>query len=166
MIKSVKLDFDLIFFLDNDFEVDTTRAGSFEHGKGLPETYVKENTIIHQIWWTSGQADFTSIGNQLDIDVITISAIKQNPGHTNPWHIDSFYKIKKTYPDDTRQPVRANIFLEDWKIGHFLQVEDKVVTHWKAGEGFIWDESVYHLSSNAGLEPKFTLQVSGFLNED
>lgn len=166
MIKSVKLDFDLTFFLDNDFTVDVTQAGSFEHGEGLPLTYNQENTIIHQIWWTSDQVDFTNIGKQLGIDVITMSAIKQNPGHTNPWHIDRFYKIKQTYPNDTRQTVRANIFLEDWKIGHFLQVEDKVVTHWKAGEGFIWDESVYHLSSNAGLEPKFTLQVSGFLNED
>ena len=36
-------------------------------------------------------------------------------------------------------------------------------THWKAGEGFIWDSEHLHLSANAGLHPKFTLQVSGFL---
>ena len=32
-----------------------------------------------------------------------------------------------------------------------------------AGDGFIWDSDILHLSSNAGMQNKYTLQVSGFL---
>ena len=35
-------------------------------------------------------------------------------------------------------------------------------THWKAGEGWIWDSKHLHLSANAGMRNKYTLQVSGF----
>ena len=38
-------------------------------------------------------------------------------------------------------------------------------THWSAGDGFIWDSDHLHLSANAGLTPKYTLQVSGFWNK-
>lgn len=37
-------------------------------------------------------------------------------------------------------------------------------THWRAGDGFIWDSNHLHLSANAGLTPKYTLQLSGFYN--
>ena len=37
-------------------------------------------------------------------------------------------------------------------------------THWKAGEGWIWDSNHLHLSANAGMKDKYTLQVSGFAN--
>jgi hypothetical protein len=49
-------------------------------------------------------------------------------------------------------------------MGHFLQYDDTVVTHWLSGEGFMWDSEVLHVGANAGMENKFTLQVSGFLN--
>ena len=32
-----------------------------------------------------------------------------------------FSQIKKAYPDDTRLKVRANMYLEDWHVGEFLQ---------------------------------------------
>ena len=39
----------------------------------------------------------------------------------------------------------------------------KTSDNWKAGEGFLWASNVLHLSANAGMKDKFTLQVSGFL---
>ena len=74
------------------------------------------------------------------------------------------------YPDDTRPKVRANIYLEDWQPGHIIHYQDankdwQSSTHWSSGEGFIWDSDHLHLSANAGLKPKYTLQVSGFLNK-
>jgi hypothetical protein len=32
-----------------------------------------------------------------------------------------------------------------------------------AGDGYIWDEDILHLGANAGMENKYTLQVSGFI---
>ena len=32
-----------------------------------------------------------------------------------------------------------------------------------AGDGFLWNNEVLHLSANAGMNNKYTMQVSGFL---
>ena len=132
---------------------------------GFPKTYNYQNTIIHQLWWNDTQLDFEDIGQQLGIEVITVSSILQTPGCIIPLHRDTFFKINQLYPDRTEPKIRANIHLEDWKMGHFIQYDDIVYTHWSAGDTLIWDSEILHLGANAGMENKFTLQVSGFLNE-
>ena len=129
---------------------------------GFPTSYKKGNTAIHQRWWNDNELDFIQIGNLLGMEVVTISSIKQPPGQGVPWHRDTFFLLKKKFPTRS-QPVRALIMLEDWKVGHFVQHDNAVFTHWSAGDGYIWDEDILHLGANAGMENKYTLQVSGFL---
>ena len=129
---------------------------------GFPTSYKKGNTAIHQRWWNDNELDFIQIGNLLGMEVVTISSIKQPPGQVVPWHRDTFFLLKKKFPTRS-QPVRALIMLEDWKVGHFVQHDNAVFTHWSAGDGYIWDEDILHLGANAGMENKYTLQVSGFL---
>jgi len=130
---------------------------------GFPKSYCLENTTIHQKFWQNNEIDFSELGKKLDMEVVTVSTILQPPGNTIPLHRDTFYQIKKKYPDRTNENiVRANIFLEDWKIGHFLQYGDSVHTHWQQGEGHLWDQSILHIGANNGMENKYTLQISGF----
>ena len=129
---------------------------------GMPKTYVFENTMIHQRFYTEEELDFDELGEKLDMQVVTVSSILQPPGQTIPWHRDTFYQIKKRYPEDTRMLVRANIYLEDWKIGHFLQYDNVVDSNWKQGDGHMWNSEVLHIGANSGMENKYTLQVSGF----
>ena len=175
MIKPVKIDFDWGIFLDADYNVPDYSCIAYQksdnpdfyksHG-GMPDRYTKYNTTIHQVWWNDETLK-QQLGNLLGIDVVSISAIEQHPGQTIPIHKDHFYKIRTQFPDDPRTRVRANIFLEDWKFGHILQYETdgkwSCPTHWKQGEGYMWDSSVDHLSGNSGFQSKYTLQVSGFL---
>ena len=137
-----------------------------EYG-GFPSTYTINNTLIHQLWWNETQIDFEDIGQQLGMDVVTVSTICQPPGNVVPLHRDTFFQINQRYPDRKELKVRANIYLEDWKMGHMIQYKenDKWATSadWQQGQGFIWDSSVVHLSANAGFENKYTLQISGFL---
>jgi len=172
ILHNIKLDYDFDIFLNADY---TTHEGScikhqvheltdiHDQYGGFPESYCFENTIIHQLWWTAEQVDYTSIGKQLGIEIVTISSINQPPGCVIPLHRDTFFQISKNYPDRTDPKVRANIYLEDWKLGHFIQYDDQVSTHWHKGEGFLWDSEVLHLGANAGMENKYTLQISGFL---
>lgn len=175
MFQKVHLDYDLAPILNADYSQHTGSCIGYQvheltdiHSRygGFPKTYITENTIIHQLWWTEDQLDFKDIGRQLNMEVITISSICQPPGNIITWHRDTFYQIKKRFPEDTRTHVRANIHLEDVKMGHFLQYENDntLFTHvdWKAGDGLMWDSSVEHLGCNAGFENKYTLQISGF----
>jgi len=174
MIKEVKLNYDLSVFLNADY---TQHEGScikhqvyeltdvHEKFGGFPKNYKYDNTLINQLWWDSTQVDFKDIGNQLGMEVITVSSILQPPGCVIPLHRDTFFQINQRYPDRKELKVRANIYLEDWKTGHFLQYDDIVISNWQAGTGYLWDSSVLHLGANAGMEDKYTLQVSGFYHE-
>lgn len=177
MLKKVKIDYDFKTLLEGDYCKDQTCIPHQKveltdihkkHG-GFPDSYTEANTNISQVWWDNDQIDFDSLEQQLGIEIITISTIRQRPGNVIPVHRDTFYQIKKRFPDEKRTKVRANIHLEDWKMGHLIQYNHNndwhTYTHWKAGEGLMWDETVEHIGANIGLNDKYTLQISGFLNE-
>ena len=92
--------------------------------------------------------------------------VLDNTANIIPIHRDMFHMIKSNYDTEGKQIVRANIFLEDWKSGHYLEFDKDPCTNWKANEGFVISEEVTHLSANAGLENKYTVQISGFYNDN
>lgn len=179
MILKAKLSYDLNVFLNADYEQHKGSCISYQVREqedihrnfgGFPTSYHEDNTRIQQLWWDPDQVDYNELGNQLGIEIKTISTILQPPGNVITMHRDTFFQINKKYPDDERKKVRANMYLEDWAPGHFINYQDankewQTSTHWKAGEGFIWDSDHLHLSANAGLTPKYTLQISGFWNK-
>ena len=134
---------------------------------GFPKSYCFENTKIHQLWWDTTQIDYKELGDQLGMEVVTVSTIMQEPGCVVPLHRDMFYQIGLKHPTRNELNVRANIYMEDYKLGHFIQYQKNDTyessTDWVAGDGFLWDKEVLHLSANAGMSNKYTMQVSGFL---
>lgn len=173
MLEKIQITLETTPFLSADYSVHTGScikhqvkelSDIHERYGGMPESYNNHNTTIHQLWWENDKVDFVKLGAQLGIEVVTVSSILQPPGNIIPWHRDTFYAITQKFPNDIRTKVRANIYLEDWKMGHFTQFGDEVMTHWKAGDGLLWDSAVEHLGANAGFKDKYTLQVSGFLN--
>lgn len=178
MLNKIYLDYDFSFILDNDHNSHSGTCIAhqakeipeiYKNIGGHPDSFCLENTTIHQLWWNKTDLDYSAIGNQLGMEVISVSSIRQDPGNSIPYHKDMFYKIRTAYPERTDTIVRANIFLEDYKLGHFFQVtldnEHVTVPNWRKNEGYMFDQTIYHLSSNAGLEPKYTLQISGFLRD-
>ena len=171
--KEVKIDFDSSFIYDVEwekFEHDCLGHQQVElkdiHDKvgGFPSSLTHHNTMFYQKFFERDEIDFDNLGDQVGVEAVSISMIKQPPGMVNPMHRDTFYQINKRFPNDPRTKVRANIQLLDWKAGHFLQFNDNVVTYWKANTGYMWDCDVLHLAANAGLEDRYSLQISGFLN--
>jgi hypothetical protein len=176
MLQITHLDYDFFPFLTADYEV---HSGScichlaeelpeiYEPYGGMPDTYETSNTLIHQLWWSQDQIDYNELERQLGIEVVTVSSILQKPGCIIPYHRDTFFQINKRFPNHSGLKVRANIYLEDYKLGHLIQYtnQGKLYTSvdWKAGDGFIWDSEIAHLGANAGLENKYTLQISGFI---
>jgi hypothetical protein len=177
ILKKITLDCDFSVFLTADYSQHYGSCISYQKREqedihalsgGFPKSYHEDNTRIQQLWFDDGDVDYSDLGNQLGIEVITVSSILQPPGNVITLHRDTFFQIKKKFPDDVRTLVRANIYLEDWEVGHIIQYRDETnewnnSTHWKQGEGFLWDSSILHLGANVGLKPKYTLQISGFL---
>lgn len=175
MFKPVHLNFDFTTLINADYTDHATSCikhqvheltDIHEQYGGFPKSYNIHNTKIHQIWWDNTQIDYNELGQQLGMEVITVSTIKQPPGCVVPFHRDTFFQISQRYPDRKEIKVRANIYLEDYKMGQFIQYEldekFETSTNWRAGDGFLWGSDILHVSSNAGFQDKYTMQVSGF----
>lgn len=94
----------------------------------------------------------------------TVSVIRQPPGNTIPWHQDQYFQLKKRLNPDEQSKAsiwRFLVFLEDWKAGHFFQVEQTPVIKWRAGDVVTFEPSAFHLSGNMGIEDKLTMQITG-----
>jgi hypothetical protein len=55
------------------------------------------------------------------------------------------------------------VFLEDWKSGHYFEAMDYAYVDWIAGTVIEWTYDTPHMAANMGLEPRYTLQITGHL---
>ena len=78
-----------------------------------------------------------------------------------PTHVDHFNTYCRVFNKDRKEVRRAIVFLEDWKPGHYFQVDNVGVVNYKAGEYVLWAPDVPHAASNIGVEPRYTLQITG-----
>lgn len=58
---------------------------------------------------------------------------------------------------------RALLLLEDWRPGHYLEVNGKPYVNWLAGKTVEWYYDTPHMAANIGLEDRYSLQITGHL---
>jgi hypothetical protein len=58
---------------------------------------------------------------------------------------------------------RAIVFLEDWKPGHYAEYNSTAKIDWRAGDVVEWCYDTPHMAANMGLEPRYTLQITGWV---
>lgn len=78
------------------------------------------------------------------------------PVHSD--HFNTYCRLNNTTPD---QVERAVMMLEDWKPGHYFELDGIGYVNWKAGDWFKWRGDVPHAASNIGVESRYTLQITG-----
>lgn len=79
-----------------------------------------------------------------------------------PPHSDGYpgYMFRNNI-QDIESVSRAVVFLEDWKSGHYLEVDNDPIVDWKAGDWVSWQGATPHYAANIGLENRYTLQITG-----
>jgi hypothetical protein len=131
--------------------------------------YTKHNT---KIWKSTNKEDVLKfewqhqLVSQLPLDNPIVTLTRQDPGQILPWHYDRHFMLKNKYPNDARTVIRILVFLEDWKMGHILQIHDDILVKWKQGQAVVWDPSTYHVAANIGIETKWTCNITGFVNDN
>lgn len=94
------------------------------------------------------------------------SIYRMMPGTVLPEHSDTYVRFRQIYGLSSEISVRrAIIFLEDWQSGHYLEVARDAIVHWQAGDGIYWDDTTSHLAANMGHTPRYTLQITGTLDD-
>ena len=85
-----------------------------------------------------------------------------------PEHVDHFQTYMKMFDAKYENVTRILVMLEDWKPGHYLEIDGVGVVNWVAGDYFMWESDVPHAAANIGTEDRYTLQITGtvFKTED
>lgn len=119
-----------------------------EHNSSIWQIFDEAPEFIHDLAIKLPQ-DFTHH---------VVSSIMIPPGQTVPYHYDLHYKIRQQYGEgDT---FRYLIFLEDWKRGHYFELDDEPITKWRAGDWVKISNKIWHLAGNMGEEPFYSAQVT------
>ena len=100
---------------------------------------------------------------QLGWKDIGTSYYRMSTGTVMPVHSDLYKKYIERFNLQGREETvcRALVLLEDWKPGHYLEVQGIPYVDWKAGQVVEWTYDTPHMAANIGLEDRYTLQITG-----
>lgn len=108
---------------------------------------------------------FIDFFNQKGWQHVGTSYYRMTSGTVMPVHQDRYKKYIQLFNLEGRERNirRALVLLEDWSSGHYLEVAGKPIVSWQAGTVVEWVYDVPHMAANIGLEPRYTLQITGHL---
>lgn len=108
---------------------------------------------------------FINIYTQLGWKDIGLAFYRMPTGTVMPVHSDLYRRYIELFELQGREHTikRALLLLEDWKPGHYLEVNGKPYVNWQAGDTVEWVYNTPHMAANIGLEDRYTLQITGHL---
>ena len=98
---------------------------------------------------------------------IGTSYYRMNPGTVLPSHSDLYKRYIEIFNLQGQEHTirRAIVLLEDWKSGHYLEAMNQPVVGWSAGTVVEWTYNTPHIAGNIGEEPRYTLQITGHIDD-
>ena len=94
---------------------------------------------------------------------VSIAFYKMNTCDALPMHSDSYTSYTKRFGVESIDVCRAVVFLENWCSGHYFEIDGKPLMPWKAGDYVHWNHDVPHFAGNFGVQPRYTVQITGHL---
>jgi hypothetical protein len=134
-------------------EINEWRSKGYYHNNFTGSMYDSRNTMPE--WVNVVSERFPSLTDK------TYTIYCMNTLEIMPTHVDHFRRYCEIFNIDKSKVRRILIFLEDWKPGHYFEVAGSGIVNWKAGDYCMWEPHVAHAASNIGIEPRYTLQITG-----
>jgi hypothetical protein len=97
---------------------------------------------------------------------LTFTFYKMSTLEIMPEHSDHYNTYMKLYGADYKNVHRILLMLEDWKPGHYLEIDGTGIINWVAGDYFIWENDCKHAAANIGVEDRYTLQITAEILSD
>jgi hypothetical protein len=104
------------------------------------------------------------VSKQFSLRNSGITLYCMTPGTIMPEHSDTFIKYREIMNLKSTDNVgRVVIFLEDWKSGHYFEIDETPIVKWKRGDYVMWKNDTPHMAANLGRENRYTMQITGVL---
>ena len=96
---------------------------------------------------------------------IGVAYYRMKTGTVMPVHSDLYKRYIQIFDLQGQEHTiqRALVLLEDWRPGHYLEVQGQPIVNWSAGHVAQWTYDAPHMAANIGLEDRYTLQITGHL---
>ena len=152
--------------------------------KSLDYTYIPiKNTHDEQRWIEEGYSGVTLNGalyampnpmphyadkflEIFDWENQGIGFFRMNTLEMFPVHQDHYTTYRSRFNiTDPSVIWRGIVFLEDWKSGHYIEVDGKPMLEWKRGDYIAWNYNVPHFAGNFGVESRYTVQITGMKSQ-
>lgn len=106
---------------------------------------------------------FTGVFTEQGWHNIGTSYYRMSTGTVLPQHRDLYTRYIKLFDLQGQEHTirRAIVFLEDWKSGHYFEINATGITGWSAGDTVVWNYDCPHMAANIGIETRYTLQITG-----
>jgi len=92
---------------------------------------------------------------------IGIAFYKMNTCDVLPLHVDVYTSYRQMFRISADKVYRSIVFLDDWKSGHYFEIDGHPLIPWRAGDWVYWNNDVPHFAGNFGTEPRYTMQITG-----
>jgi len=94
------------------------------------------------------------------------SIYRMSPGTSLPRHSDTYSRFRQIHDLPSNAVIRRYVFfMEDWASGHYFEIDDEAIVGWQAGQGVYWHDDVPHIAANVGETDRYTLQITGVVNQ-
>ena len=143
---------------NNPSDVGKWHKMGFTHERFTGDMYDMRNP--QPTWF-----DVDKITETFNFEHLSWSFYRMLPGVILPEHIDTFNRFKTLHDCTDKIIVRALVMMEDWKQGHYLDLDGQNMNGWKAGDYVIWEEHVKHTAANIGTDNRYTLQLTGLIDK-
>lgn len=108
---------------------------------------------------------FIKIYQEMGWKDIGTSYYRMSTGTVLPTHSDLYVRYVKLHnlQGQEQRIRRAIVFLEDWKPGHYSEINGTGLVNWNSGDVLEWDYDTPHAAANIGLDDRYTLQITGWV---
>ena len=136
----------------NNKDIEQWRKNGYTHKKFTGEMFCDQQNLPE---WTM------LISEEIGLKNCGFTFYKMHTGIIMPQHIDHFETYCKIFNVHRSNVFRAIIALEDWKQGHYFEIDGVPIVDWKRGDYVMWSSDTPHNAANIGLEDRYTLQITG-----
>lgn len=136
-----------------DSEIEQWRNMGYDHVKSFSGSMYNNSNPMPK--WVSTLDNMFGLYNQ------TYTFYRMDTLEIMPVHSDHYNTYCRLHDTTTEKVERVILMLEDWKPGHYFELDGIGFVNWKAGDWFKWKGDVPHAASNIGVEPRYTLQITG-----